>query len=177
MLVIHEAPADDYGDWSDYRIPDDRSHWHPLVRRFYEYWLAAAPPGQLPGRQHIAPEHIVPMLSRTWMLDVHRCPLRFRYRLYGTALATSLNRDVTGQWMDEAAPEILNNPEVQDRLRFMTEVGRPTWRRGPTLRDGRDPLHRIIENCVVPLAADGKTVDILFGVAVLFDATGTEFRA
>ena len=27
------------------------------------------------------------MLSRMWMLDVHRDPLRFRYRLYGTALA------------------------------------------------------------------------------------------
>jgi hypothetical protein len=45
------------------------------------------------------------------------------------------------------------------------------------LRDGRDPLHRIVENCVVPLAADGRTVDIIVGVAVLFDETGREIRA
>jgi len=164
----------DFGEWTDYRIPGDRSDWHPLVRQFYEYWLSITPEGRLAGRQHIAPEHMVPMLSRMWMLDVHRHPLRFRYRLYGTALANSLHREVTGRWMDEAAPEIVSNPEVRDRLRFLAEAGCPTWRRGPTLRDGRDPLHRLIENCVVPLAADGRTVDIIIGVAVLFDATGRE---
>ena len=164
--------ASDFGEWTDYRVPQDRSDWHPLVRRFYEYWLSIRPEGQLPGRQHLAPEQMVPMLSRMWMLDVHRDPLRFRYRLYGTALANSLQRDVTGRWMDEAASEIVDNPEVRGRLRFMVDAGYPTWRRGPTLRDGRDPLHRIIENCVAPLAADGKTVDILAGIAVVFDATG-----
>jgi hypothetical protein len=97
----------DYGTWTDYRVPEDRSDWHPLIRQFYEYWLSVAPEGRLPGRQHIAPEHMVPMLSRMWMLDVHRHPLRFRYRLYGTALANSLHREVTGRWMDEAAPSSL----------------------------------------------------------------------
>src|SRR5579863_8972245 len=152
MRTISEAAAD-YGDWTGYHIPGDRSGWHPLVRRFYEYWLSIAPVGRLPGRQHMAPEHLVPLLSRLWMLDVHHRPLRFRYRLYGTALANSLSRDVTGRWMDEAAPELVGDPQVRDRLRFMTEVGRATWRRGPTQRDGRDPLHRTVENCVAPLAA------------------------
>jgi hypothetical protein len=54
----------DFGVWTDHRIPHDRSGWHPLVRRFYEYWLSIAPPDRLPGRQHIAPEQMVPMLSR-----------------------------------------------------------------------------------------------------------------
>jgi len=62
-------PGMDYGIWTGYRIPDDRSDWHPLVRRFYEYWVSAAPPGRLPGRQHIWPEEIGPLLSRLWMLD------------------------------------------------------------------------------------------------------------
>jgi len=162
-----------FGIWTDYRVPDDRSAWHPLVRRFYEYYRSITPPDRLPGRQHLVPEQMVPMLSRIWMLDVHREPLRFRYRLYGTTLANSLKRDVTGRWMDEAAPEIIGHREVRDRLHFMIETGRPTWRRGPTKR-GRDPLHRIIENCVAPLAADGETVDIIIGVAVIFDATGKE---
>jgi hypothetical protein len=169
-----DSASADFGIWTDYRIPDDRSDWHPLVRRFYEYYRSITPPDRLPGRQHLVPEQMVPMLSRIWMLDVHREPLRFRYRLYGTALANSLKRDVTGRWMDEAAPEIIGNPEVRDRLRFMVEAGRPTWRRGPTKRGGRDPLHRIIENCVAPLAADGETVDIIVGVAVISDATGKE---
>src|SRR5258707_1296396 len=79
----------DFGIWTGHRIPEDRSSWHPLVCRLYEYWRAAAPPGRLPGRQHIAPEDIVPLLSRLWMLDVFREPLRFRYRLVGTDITRS----------------------------------------------------------------------------------------
>ena len=32
----------DFGVWTGHRIPDDRSSWHPLVRRFYEYWRSIA---------------------------------------------------------------------------------------------------------------------------------------
>ena len=164
-----------FGVWTDHRIPEDRSGWHPLVRRFYEHWLSIAPPGKLPGRQHIEPENMVPMLSRLWMLDVHRDPLRYRYRLAGTALVRSLNREVTGQWLDEVEPETVSNPIVRDRYHFVVETGHPTWRRGPSFWD-RDPLHRTIENCVAPLAADGKTVDIIIGLAVLFDPAGREIN-
>ncbi len=175
-LAGRAAETFDFGVWTNYRIPEDRSGWHPLVRQFYEHWLSIAPPGRLPGRQHVAPEQMVPMLSRMWMLDVHRDPLRFRYRLYGTALVTSLHRDLTGQWLDEAQPETVYNPMVRDRYRFIAETGRPTWRRGQTLRD-RDPVHRMIENCILPLAADGTTVDILTGLIVLFNSAGTEIPA
>jgi hypothetical protein len=165
----------DFGVWTDHCIPQDRSGWHPLVRQFYEHWLSIAPPGRLPGRQHIAPEQMVPMLSRMWMADVHCHPLRFRYRLYGTALVSSLHREVTGQWLDEAQPETVLNPIVRDRFRFIAETGRPTWRRGRSLWE-RDPLHRIVENCIAPLAADGKTVNVIIGLSVLFDSAGEEIR-
>lgn len=165
----------DFGLWTDYHIPENRSGWHPLVRKFYEHWLSVAPRGRLPGRQHIAPERMVPMLSRMWMLDVHRDPLRFQYRLYGTALVSSLHRDVTGRWLHEAQPEAVANPAVRDRFHFMAETGRPTWRRGQTLRE-RDALHRSIENCIAPLAADGRTVDMIVGLTVVFDSAGNEIR-
>jgi hypothetical protein len=118
----------DFGVWTDHHIPQDRSGWHPLVRQFYEHWLSIAPPAHLPGRQHVAPEQMVPMLSRMWILDVHRDPLRFRYRLYDTALVSSLHREVTGRWLDEVQPETVNNPVLRDRYRFIVETGRPTWR-------------------------------------------------
>ena len=69
----------DYSVWTGYHIPGDRAGWHPLVCEFYDYWVAAAPAGQLPGRQHIHPEEIPGFLSRMFMLDVSRDPLRFRY--------------------------------------------------------------------------------------------------
>jgi hypothetical protein len=163
----------DFGVWTGHRIPDDRSPWHPLVRRFYEYWRAVAPPGRLPGRQHIAPEDIVPLLSRLWIIDVFRDPLRFRYRLVGTDITRSVQRELTGQWLDEAQPESVRNVNLRDRYRFILETGQPTWRRGPTLWD-RDPNHRVVENCLAPLATDGGTVDKVIAVSVLFDANGRE---
>jgi len=165
--------AVDFGMWTGHRIQDDRSAWHPLVRRFYEYWRDAAPHGRLPGRQHIAPEDIVPLLSRLWILDVFRDPLRFRYRLVGTDITRSVQRELTGHWLHEAQPESLRNVNLRDRYRFILETGQATWRRGPTLWD-RDPNHRVVENCLAPLAADGETVDKIIAVSVLFDANGRE---
>jgi len=165
--------ARDYGVWTEHRIPDDRSSWHPLARQFYEYWLSVAPTGRLPGRQHIAPETIVPLLSRLWMLDVFRDPLRFRYRLVGTDITRSVQREMTGLWLDEVQPGSVLNVNMRDRYRFIVETARPTWRRGPTYWQ-RDPTHRIVENCVVPLATDGETVDKIIAVSVMFDTSGCE---
>ena len=162
-----------FGVWTDYRIPDDRADWHPAVREFYEYWLRISPPGRLPGRRHMVPEDIAPLLPRLWMLDVVRNPLRFRYRLVGTDLTRSMRREVTGRWLDEAQPGSVSNINLRDRYRFVAEVGRPTWRRGPTLWN-REPNHRMVENCVVPLATDGETVDKIIAFTVLFDANGHE---
>jgi len=167
------ARENGFGAWTDHRIPEDRSGWHPLVQTFYDYWLAAAPPGRLPGRQHVRPEDLAPLLSRLWLLDVYRDPLRFRYRLAGTDIVRSVGRELTNGWLDEVQPETLQNPMLRDRYRYIVETGRPTWRRGPSFWV-RNPLHRIIENCLVPLAADGQNVDMVFAVSVLFDASGQQ---
>ena len=166
------APGD-YGVWTGYRIPEDRSGWNPLVSRFCQYWLAACPPGRLPGRQHIAPEEIPSLWSRMWMLDVCREPLRYRYRLCGTEMVRSLGREVTGAWLDEAHPELVANPQSRERFRYIVEQGQPTWRRGAPLWM-RDPEHRTIETCIVPLAADGETVDKILGISVMFDGRGRQ---
>jgi PAS domain len=167
------AEAAGFGAWTDHQIPEDRSGWHPMVRRFYEYWLSVAPPGHLPGRQHIQPEDLVPLLPRLWMVDVFRDPLRFRYRLVGTKIVQSVDCELTGRWLDEVQPEVVANPMARDRYRFVAETGRPTWRRGPIYWK-RDPKQQTIENCMVPLAADGVTVDKIFAVSVAFDANGRE---
>jgi len=163
----------DYGVWTGHRVPADPAAWHPLVRCFYDYWLSVAPPGRLPGRQHIAPEDIVSLLPRLWMCDVFRNPLRLRYRLVGTEIVRSVQRELTGQWLDEAQPESVSNPTLSNRYRFIIETGQPTWRRGPTFWS-RDPQHHTVENCLVPLASDGETVDKIFAITAVFDADGRQ---
>jgi hypothetical protein len=172
--AMDDPAADaDFGVWAGYRIPDDRSGWHPVVSRFYDYWQSVTPPGRLPGREHVVPEEIAPLWSRVWMLDVFREPLRYRYRLCGTEMVRSLGQEVTGRWLDEVHPQLIANPQSRERFRFMAETGLPTWRRGPPLWP-RDPDHRIIEACIVPLAHDGCTVDKMLAISVLFDQAGKQ---
>jgi hypothetical protein len=105
------------------------------------------------------------------MLDVSRDPLRYRYRLCGTELVRSFGRELTGIWLDEAHPQMIENPESRERFRYMVEAGRPTWRKGAPLWT-RHPDHRSLETCIVPLAADGIAVDKLLGFCVVFDSQG-----
>ena len=169
----------EFGAWTDSGIPADRSGWHPTLRRFYDYWLSIAPPGRLPGRQHVTPEDLGPLLPRLWMLDVYPNPPRFRYRLAGTFVVWSLGREVTGQWVNELHPACPLKAILHDRYRYIAATGHPSWRHGETIWN-RQPGYRwnearhflTVENCIVPLASDGTTVDILFGASVLFDTEG-----
>lgn len=174
-VVDGGANRDDYGGWIEHRIPDDRSAWHPLIQQFYDYWLSIAPldamPGALPGRQHVAPEEMTAWLSRLWLLDVHRGPLRYRFRVCGSGVVRSLGQEVTGRWLDEVHPLSASDPRSRDRLRIAAELSRPTWRRG-TPRCPRAPEAKIAESLMVPLAADGHTVDKIMGVSITFDAKG-----
>ena len=165
------ASGADYSEWTDHRIPDDRSSWHPLTGRFYDYWLSIAPPGALPGRQHVEPEGMAPWLSRLWMLDVYRDPLRFRCRLAGSDMVRSIGREVTGKWLDEVHPQSVTHKSSRDRLRIVAELGQPTWRRG-TPRWPRQPEFRITESLILPLAGDGRTVDKVIAMSIAFDGNG-----
>jgi hypothetical protein len=166
LAMADTAPdaADEFGD-----IPEDRTGWHPLARQLYDYWRLIAPPGRLPGRQHLVPEDIAPLWSRAAMLEVFRNPLRFRYRLCGTEMVRLLGREVTGEWLDEVHPALIS--QSREQLQFVVETGCPTWRRGPPLWTP-DPKPRMVETCIVPLAGDGRSVDRMLGVSVLFDGAG-----
>lgn len=161
----------DYGEWTHHCIPDDRASWHRLTRQFYDYWLSISPPGALPGRQHVVPEHMAPWLSRLWLLDVYRNPLRYRCRVAGSDMVRSIGAEVTGMWLDEVHPSSVTNPASRDRFRIVAEQGRPTWRRGEP-RWARRPEFRITESLLLPLAADGRTVDKIIAVSITFDAAG-----
>ena len=86
-------------------------------------------------------------------------------------LVRSFGRELTGIWLDEAHPQMIENPESRERFRYMVEAGRPTWRKGAPLWT-RHPDHRSLETCIVPLAADGAIVDKLLGFCVMFDSQG-----
>jgi hypothetical protein len=153
----------------------DRSDWNPQIGSFFDYWLGIAPPGRLPGRQHFDPLDIAKLMARVWMLDVvpGRNGPRFRYRLVGTKEVEALQREVTGQFLDEAHPHVRESRDGFRRFIDMAERGMATYRKGQALFS-RHHDHQIIEDCMVPLARDGASVDMIAVCSVLYRGDGGE---
>jgi hypothetical protein len=135
------------------------------VRRLYEYWRSIHPAdGSLPGRQHVDPADIPALLPWLWLVDVQREPLRFRYRLLGTEHVRVLGRDYTGQWIDEAHPAFLGS-NAHGQFIVAVEEARAGYRLGDTMiilpKD-----YRSMERLILPLARDGRDVDMLLAISI-----------
>ncbi|HUN49684.1 MAG TPA: PAS domain-containing protein [Candidatus Sulfotelmatobacter sp.] len=138
---------------------------HRLVR-LHRYWQSIRPaPEALPGRQHFDPAAVRDLLALIWLIDVHRAPLRFKYRLVGTVHVDAEGRNPTGLWLDEAHQRFAASSAYPQFVAAATE-GRIAFYRGP-------PAYVIkkdyiaIERLILPLAADGREVDVLLGITVL----------
>lgn len=143
--------------------------WRPKVARFFLYWRSIHPgSGLLPGRQHFDPLAIHALLPGVWLLDVQRKPFRLRYRLVGTEAVEAIGTEVTGKWMDECHTAMHEEPAYYERYRAVVEQKLPSWRRGvPRLWTHKK--YATLENMVLPLAADGITVNML-AVLTVFHA-------
>jgi hypothetical protein len=149
--------------------------WNPKVRRLYEHWHSLRPePGLLPGRQHFDPLAVVELMPNLWMLGVDEETGRYRYRLVGTGMVEAMGRDLTGQWYDEAHPGAAEHP-MHAYLQARILAGIPTWRRGPPWLHV-DPNIYEIEQILLPLAKDGRSVDVVLAITVFSYASGKEAR-
>lgn len=171
-----EVPPDnsDGHNWTVCDKSTPHHDWHPKLSRFFEYWLAISPAGGLPGRQHFDPLKIASIMPHVWMLDVVRDGgrLRFRYRLAGTREVETLQREVTGQWFDEVHRLDKAHP-IYERLTYMADHRVATYRKGKVgLSHEKD--HRMVENCMLPFAADGKAVDLIAACSIVYYSDGRE---
>jgi hypothetical protein len=107
------------------------------------------------------------LLPTLWLLDVQHEPFRLRYRLVGTGVVAARGRDQTGQWLDEAHPEVKDDPSYLERYRAVVATGIPSWRRGkPRFWFHED--YGLIENLILPLATDSVTIDMLMILTVMY---------
>lgn len=78
---------------------------HPIQRRFFAYWRAKANQRNMPARADLDPLDFPYALGYTILVDIERAPLRFRFRLYGSALAHYFrDGDYTGRYADQLLP-------------------------------------------------------------------------
>lgn len=136
----------------------------PLVRRAYEYWSAARRGDRLPARADIDPVGIPTILPYLTLVERDAADRRMRYRLFGSALVDLLGRDPTGRYLDEVYPDFYTSPSRIYREQVF-DMGKPSHRIGrPTLRFAKDFYS--VERLYLPLAEDGRRVDMLIGVLV-----------
>lgn len=135
----------------------------PAVRACFDYWLSKKTPDRLPGRQHIDPTEMKPFLEFVILFDVERTEggYRFRQRLVGTHIVELFGRDTTGLYVDETSAPT-HYASVHQRLAGVVDTREPAFGIYYPPTPHLDFLE--YEHLTLPLAADGTTVDMLFGV-------------
>jgi len=139
------------------------------IGELYRYWLSVWPaPDLLPGRKHCNPIDIPRLLPRVWLADVHRHPLRFKYRLVGTACVEATGSEPTGRWLDEVHPRFLGSA-VNPHFEAAAERAQVAYYRGPPayITTIYERKWKTLERLILPLAQDGLHVDMLLGFTTL----------
>ena len=157
-----------------YRLPPAAEE--PEFGTLLRYWELKRRGALLPGRADIDVVDLRGLMPNLLLLDVvpEGEALRFRYRVAGTAFANLVGRDVTGLYVEEIGPPDRTMPIV-NALAAIVRSGRPCFFAGrPTLQSDR---YSVTKRLGVPLATDGRTVDMILAVWLAQIRPITEFRA
>ena len=130
---------------------------HEKTRQLLQYWRDRCTSERLPARTDVDPIEMDFILGNVVLIDVLRDPLRFRYRLIGANLTEHVGFDPTGLMIDQH-PDRTFQEMVVTVLTEMVESGEPMAIRLDDLVDARD---RKFEAVLLPLATDGRTVDMV----------------
>src|SRR5882724_7473010 len=130
----------------------------PLLQRLLADWEVRRRERTLPGRRDFDPLDLKYILGRLLLVDVERQPLRLRFRLVGTELARRSGVELTGRTLDEY-PRPDYRALMRCRYTQTVEERRPLS--SVQTRLVVDNQVRRYEALLLPLAADGETVDML----------------
>jgi hypothetical protein len=141
--------------------PDETlSFERPELRDLLEIWRSKRQSRPLPSRADLSPFDLKAHLGHLFLLDVERDPLRFRYRLIGTAITRVVDRDATGCYFED----IYSGRLLETAIEVMSWVVRE---RAPLRIFSRTGHARnrvyLYDGVLLPLAKDGETVDMILG--------------
>lgn len=146
----------------------------PLTAEAIDYWRRIRPPGLLPARTHFDPIEVPRLLPYLGLLDVVREPrIRFKGRMAGTKVTEVFGAGLVGSFLDEVVPNFDGSLAAIDYLRVATDAV-PVWYRGAqSAKRGKSFLG--IERLFLPLAEDGRTVDMILAVYLPYYSDGRRY--
>lgn len=151
-----------------------RQTYHPKIRKIIDYWQSIHPESGLPGRQHIDPSDFPDLLPHVRLVDVVGDPPRFRVRLCGDRIRDHFGSCQQGQYYDEMYPGFKDRPTFSDFIEAIA-TGKPSWNKG-SCELNPERIHVPLERIVLPLASDGKTVDMLLVISLFGEAGADSTR-
>lgn len=142
----------------------DLSEATPLLRQAHDYWDGKRRGRIMPARVEIDPLEMIALLPHLILMDVLRdtkpgWPLDFRYRLLGTHVDGMMNGRYTGKCLSEM-PHQQPGSRLWTSLAAVTAERTPHINRVPYVGPHKDFLS--VVDMVMPMGADGETVDMLF---------------
>jgi len=142
-------------------------------KEIFAYWASLRRDGRLPGRADIKPQDLKRLLPTVSLIDVSHGPLDYRLRLAGTGLYSVYGREITGR--------PLHDVYDQDAASYWrAELDKVVLERRPGVgchsMAWKGASHLSLLWMRLPLASDGKTVDMILGydavVGVSAEITG-----
>ncbi len=138
---------------------------HPDLRRLYDYWDSRRAGRRYPARSDLDPVEFSFALGNVTLIDVLYEPLRFRFRLMGSLQAQRVGRDLTGCMVDEL-PDSEYRELLLKAYRQAIETGEPNTTTYEQEIEGKPRQFEVLR---LPLAADGKTINMLLLCPMFFD--------
>ncbi len=130
---------------------------HPALRRLHDYWNDGRKGAHLPGRHIVQPASMRPWLGNLSLIDVHRDPARFHFRLCGSAFVERLGLDLTGQDL-AAIPDPAYRAYAAKQFLRLVATGEPSLSRYRRFIDAEPYDFEVLR---LPFADDGRTVSML----------------
>jgi hypothetical protein len=130
--------------------------WTPMIRTLYQYWDHKRAGRLMPRRADIDPADFINHLPHILLVDVHRNPDRFTYRVVGTGEVKVRGRDPTGRDVAEA----YYGPSREDALSCYSFVrDNRAFLLDPEPFIGPDGKYNQGEVLFLPLSEDGQWVN------------------
>ncbi len=137
----------------------DVSELHdPSLCRLHAEWQKRRNGRAFPSRGDFDPIDMKYILGKLSLIEVHRHPLRFFFRVHAGKAAEHLSFDLTGKFLDDY-PDRKHRDLIRDHFIRVVAEGVPLLVRRDAQATDNHLLH--CEGIVLPLATDGRSVDML----------------
>jgi hypothetical protein len=134
------------------------------LQRLYHDWEIRRRGREFPARSDFDVLDLKYVIGQIALVEVSHDPLRFRFRLHGTGIARRVGYDMTGKAVDALPNGRIRALVLRNFAAVVAERAPRVEIRARHIMDDRTVDSEVL---AMPLARDGKTIDMLL-VAVAF---------